>query len=55
MQPDLVQRVEKTRDLFTRVAEQDGSRDRAAWLGLMELERLCAVHEVPTGVLILYF
>lgn len=48
MQPDLEQRVAKTRDLFTKVAEQDGGRDRTAWLGLMELERVCGVHEVPT-------
>ncbi|KAI0302144.1 N-acetyltransferase B complex non catalytic subunit-domain-containing protein [Russula brevipes] len=47
-QPDLAQRVEKTRDLFTKVAEEDGSRDRAAWLGLMELERLCVIHGVPS-------
>lgn len=50
MQPDLEQRVAKTRDVFTKVAEQDGSRDRSAWLGLMELESVCGVHEVPTGV-----
>jgi hypothetical protein len=50
MHPDLEERVAKTRDLFTKVAEQDGNRDRAAWLGLMELERVCGVHEVPTGV-----
>ncbi len=55
MHPDLVQHVAKTRDLFTKVAEQDGSRERAAWLGLMELERLCGVHEVPTGMWILIF
>lgn len=50
MQPDLTQRVAKTRDLFTKVAEQEGSHDRTAWLGLMELEKRCAVHEVPSGV-----
>ncbi|KAI0306474.1 actin cytoskeleton organization protein [Multifurca ochricompacta] len=41
-----LQRVEKTRDLFTKVAEEDGSHERAAWLGLMELERRCGVHGI---------
>lgn len=49
--PDLAQRVERTRDLFANVAEEDGSHDRAGWLGLMELERLCVVHGVHSGVL----
>lgn len=48
--PDLAQRVEKTRGLFTKVAEEDGSRDRAAWLGLLELERLGVVHQIPPGM-----
>ncbi|KAI0006129.1 actin cytoskeleton organization protein [Russula compacta] len=47
-QLDLVQRVAKTRDLFTKVSEDDGSRDRTAWLGLMELEKLCVRHDVPS-------
>jgi hypothetical protein len=42
--------VEKTRELFTKIAEEDGIRDRAAWLGLMELEKLCVVHQLPPGV-----
>ena len=50
MQPELEQRVAKTRDLFTKLAEQDGSRDRNASLGLMELEKVSVVHEVSTGV-----
>ncbi|KAI0256800.1 actin cytoskeleton organization protein [Lactifluus subvellereus] len=45
---NLAQRVEKTRDLFAKVAEEDGSHDRAGWLGLMELERLGPVHGVPS-------
>ena len=49
-QPDLVQRVAKTRDLFIKTAEQDGSHDRTAWLAQMELEKRCGVHEVPSGV-----
>ena len=49
-QPDLVQRVAKTRDLFIKTAEQDGGHDRTAWLAQMELEKRCAIHEVPLGV-----
>ncbi|KAI9509646.1 N-acetyltransferase B complex non catalytic subunit-domain-containing protein [Russula earlei] len=48
IQLDPLQRVAKTRDLFTKIAEEDGSHDRSAWLGLMELERLCIVREVPS-------
>ncbi|KAF8274920.1 actin cytoskeleton organization protein [Lactarius quietus] len=39
---------EKTRELFAKVAEENGSHDRAGWLGLLELERLSAVHGVPS-------
>ncbi|KAH9981196.1 actin cytoskeleton organization protein [Lactifluus volemus] len=46
--PDLAQHVEKTRVLFAKITEEDGSHDRAGWLGLMELERLCIVHGVPS-------
>jgi N-terminal acetyltransferase B complex non-catalytic subunit len=42
------QHKEKTQELFAKVAEKDGSHDRAGWLGLMELERLSSIHGVPS-------
>ena len=45
-----VQHKEKTRDLFSKVAEEDGRHDRAGWLGLMELERLSDIHGAPSGM-----
>ena len=46
-----MQHKEKTRELFAKVAEKDGSHDRAGWLGLIELERLSSIHGVPSGML----
>lgn len=45
---DFAQHKEKMRELFAKVAEDDGSHDRAGWLGLMELERLSAIHGAPS-------
>jgi hypothetical protein len=44
------QHKEKTRELFEKIAEEDGSHDRAGRLGLMELERLSAIHGIPSGM-----
>ncbi|KAH9063337.1 N-acetyltransferase B complex non catalytic subunit-domain-containing protein [Lactarius vividus] len=45
---DFAQHKEKTRELFAKVVEEDGSHDRAGWLGLMELEKLSTTHGVPS-------
>jgi N-terminal acetyltransferase B complex non-catalytic subunit len=42
-------RVSRTRDLFTRLAELDGKKDRTAFLAVLELEKRARVHGLSHG------
>ncbi|KAG6874208.1 hypothetical protein C0995_003754 [Termitomyces sp. Mi166 len=41
-----LEQVEKTQELFTRIAEEDGSKDRSAALALLELEKRARNHGI---------
>jgi N-terminal acetyltransferase B complex non-catalytic subunit len=41
--------IVRTRDLFTRLAEEDGKKDRSALLALLELEKRARIHGLSTG------
>ncbi|THH20680.1 hypothetical protein EW146_g718 [Bondarzewia mesenterica] len=46
---ECVQHVSKTRELLTKVAEEDGLKDRSALLALLELEKRARIHGLSTG------
>lgn len=41
--------ITKTHQLFSRLAEQDGLKDRSGLLGLLELEKRARSHGLSTG------
>ncbi|KAG6810186.1 hypothetical protein H0H92_012950 [Tricholoma furcatifolium] len=43
---DCLQHVAKTQELFTRIAEEDGPKDRSAALALLELEKRAHAHGI---------
>jgi N-terminal acetyltransferase B complex non-catalytic subunit len=46
---ELLDRVSRTRDLFTRLAALDGKKDRTAFLAVLELEKRARVHGLSHG------
>ena len=43
------ERISKTRELFGKVAEADGVKDRSGHLALLELEKRARQHGLATG------
>ncbi len=43
------ERITQTRELFGKVVEQDGVKDRSGHLALLELEKRCRHHGLATG------
>jgi N-terminal acetyltransferase B complex non-catalytic subunit len=46
--------IQRAKELFRKVAEEDGLKDRSGLLGLLELERRARLHNVNQGVKSVY-
>jgi len=45
-------KIHHTKELFTKVVEEDGLKDRSGFLALLELERRVGLHNTNQGVLL---
>ncbi|KAG5647223.1 hypothetical protein DXG03_000758 [Asterophora parasitica] len=45
---ECIAHVARTQELFTRIAQEDGVKDRSAALGLLELEKRARTHKIST-------